>query len=371
MFDNSKLIITTDLEPDDILAIYIVLKHLESSQHSLDIAFIVGIGQSSIKRDFLNKWLTYWSFSLNNVRIKIYLGTSNSKKVHFSQDIFPFIDINPDFNSDKNCLECINEYLQDGTDIIALKPIHDLYKVYKINGAEIFNKSNLYLYGSFNLRSLLLDNSNGCSQSENLLKFRQDDFEFFLNNSFKNIYLYETHLNSINSRNGSPKNLPKFDILVSNNLHIFEPWLKFQNLWNLHIYNRFLSINTQILNMNIQPPNPIPKDLLKSLSPDLKNKVQFHYQVMQDIYQKDKYQFVLADIIPVLFFLNPNKFSVFLKPIKHIKFNADINYYTICSPLNKETLDVPARFNTQGNKIYLIHNLNYVFIDQIIYETCS
>lgn len=196
----SALYIETDLEPDDLLAIYILLKRGFSIHH-----IVVGEGDAFVKYE---RMLMYWAMlhdefpTLITKEPHVLRGGSSSKP--FSQD-------GADISEDSSIVAALQQrvvdakindasdttteleiykkhlvsYLEQETIpvLIMLKPMRELLATWKNIPELLRSKTILVDYGSFNYRCLFgkNDNSNANDILEMLLTFKQHTlYESFL-----------------------------------------------------------------------------------------------------------------------------------------------------------------------------------------------
>lgn len=214
----TELIITTDCEPDDIMAIW----HLLRNNRSTKIIFIVGEANPVIQRKYLARWLYHW-YELGDIadlsKISIALGIGSHRIVN---DRLTAFDNWEDYDLTRFDSELPDAI--DGVTIIALKPIKDLMRIYRADDQAFIN-TTIYLYGSFNLNVLVRDNIASYSHIKNLLK------------SFHLVYLYNRHYAMPGISCGDSKNLPQYYQLVEYDER-FAPLKRALTLWNNHIGQR-------------------------------------------------------------------------------------------------------------------------------------
>ncbi|CAH6421448.1 Hypothetical protein KVN_LOCUS270 [uncultured virus] len=274
--------IETDLEPDDVLALFILPKAKY---------FVVGEGDANIK---FNRMIQY-SKLLNNNSSIIIQGINS-----FNQ--FP-LDGN-EFDSLSH-LSCEQNYLDNFTKfatsedpiMFSLKPMRELVNEY-IKDKELIKKlvSNitLYAYGGYNFRCLFKD-------------FKEELLELI--HQFKKVYIYESfyvsgNKNSVNKYNA--ENLYKF--FNETNNEYFKILSKLIYNWNMDLKNKIIS---SINNLNIDE--------------DSKKRQQ---KILENINNNEKFQFVLADFGLAAVYRN-----IDAVPIKNLQFTN----YTIFEPSTRDT----------------------------------
>jgi hypothetical protein len=254
------IIITTDLEPDDLVALHILKDYLPD----VPLLFLVGEGNAYIK--YMR--MKVYAELLGLTNYKIIQGESSDKDFKydgydvFNKEIIPYLRAqkNPEQNN-YELLEFIKLYKPV---IISLKPPRELYALYLKDG-KLFNEIDIIGYMSFNIRCMLV------SGDFDVIKF----FE-----SFKTVIYYESFLatgeeNSINlgaSVDETSSGFP-FDKLPS---YI----IKLMQLWNK-------DISTYCQNYI--------KDFLDKDDEQSKEKIRRNTKTINNIKETNGVQFVNAD----------------------------------------------------------------------------
>jgi hypothetical protein len=191
---SSNVIISTDLETDDLMALWMLSKEIPYS----NIIFLVGEGNALIKKIRME----YYAEILGFKNFKVVRGYSSDKNfIYDGYDVLTKYTILRSFyliyyfimNWLIKILGCedisvkeIKKFIIDKTPlIISLKPPRELIDIY-ITNPDIFNECILYGYMSFNLRCLMKKNSKTL-----IVNFLE---------SFKECYYYETY-HAIGSNN--------------------------------------------------------------------------------------------------------------------------------------------------------------------------
>lgn len=172
----------TDLEPDDLIALYILPDKFKKGS-----IFIVGEGNSVIKFKRMEYYVKLFGFT-DTIIIQ---GLS-------SKNIFPYdgkeIGINDkslQFISDNSRnYENILKNIKDNSNFYIMKPPRELMIMFMEN-PKIFSNCNAFISGSFNLRSLIGGSIDRKSNEMNLIN---------MINSFKSCKIYENH-HAIGSKN--------------------------------------------------------------------------------------------------------------------------------------------------------------------------
>lgn len=181
--DVDNILITTDLEPDDLIALLILVKNIPKD---IKIGFVVGEGHSRIKYQRIARYCELMNFK----NYKVFESIGSTKDfVYDGLDIFnsEFVENIRENNKslseiNLNGLKTLKEFINSGeTAIIMLKPPRELMEIWS-NDNSFFNKTKMIGYMSFNLRSLW-----------NSKQWSQQQVVDFLN-SFESVIYYETFL---------------------------------------------------------------------------------------------------------------------------------------------------------------------------------
>ena len=312
----SNLVIMTDLEPDDVLAIDMLLNEYPDKQYS----FLVGEGNAHMKylraneyynsgKYYPNKYNVYEGyaslkiFNYDGHEIGLYVndeGTIMTKEgeYYYTKDLkLPVVN-----------LDTLKELFEKNTIILCLKPPRELMDIYKSDNSFFKDRNTTFIaYTSFNLRCLL---KTGATSDElsNLL------------NSFSNTYLYETY-HAIGN-----------DTVIENQDMDFKMFpqlfLNIMNLWNTDmIVDCEESVKSKIVNWNLS--NEMVLDyLLSDAQYEDKKYVKRNYKVYKSIKDTNMEQFVNADTgLVVMLLEDHNKIMPFISK-GNIKFN-QIGYSSI------------------------------------------
>lgn len=226
---HDALVILTDLEPDDVLAIGMLLKNVSSMIPLLVIVGEGNVDKTAMGIDLIKK--------LGHKNFKLFQGEKSEKE--FPTLILDLFDgslrdkVDYDFNI-KNVAEI---FLSKSLSplIFSIKSPREIMNIDR----NLLGKSFLAQYGSFNFRSMFND-------------YDQSEISNFINNSFKGVILYESyfatgHDNSINSQNAS-----KLFLKIRNSNH---PYLKV--LWKMiQEWNNYISHDC------LQTASVLTKDML-------------------------------------------------------------------------------------------------------------
>ena len=197
--ENTKVLIVTDWEPDDMMAIHMLFPELIKRNIIPDIVI-------SCWKDVGTKALFAYQYlkSITTAPINIYLGLPTKKKYNIESMVNT--DSAIEFES-WNILNW-NQYSL----IIQLAPINELMTLF--NEGMIFENTKLAMYASFNIRSVMKTYNH-----ENILKML---------NGFKQVIYYESFLAT------SPTMVENSDVL--DNILKHEAIAKYIRVWNDLIY---------------------------------------------------------------------------------------------------------------------------------------
>jgi hypothetical protein len=263
-----SMIIMTDLEPDDVLAIKFLSREIP-----LDTLLYVIVGESEqvAQKVQLGKAI-FSKYGFTN--FTCVAGTS-SKKTYPQRCLSSFDVETTCFTEPKwtGTLEEIMLFFQDKNPIIlAIKPMWELFDIPK----DILANFDLYVYGSFNFRCLFKKVSS---------KVVAD----FINHSFRQVFLYESFFVS-GAENTMSGTDPLFQKYVENDPFLIE----MMNGWNEHIVKDCLDTTIEIsleLNKEFAKYHPdwtwIRSQMDRMMNRNLK--------VVQSMADGDGKQMVLAD----------------------------------------------------------------------------
>lgn len=201
--------IETDLEPDDVLALYILPK----AEY-----YVVGEGNANIK---YNRMIQY-SKLLETLNATIIQGMNSDKD--FVLDGKEFDDLTNDI--------CYTDYMTefkrfcklDNPIMVSLKPMRELLDEYNKDPTGIKNlvsNITLYVYGSFNFRCILGQYK---TQLLDLLS------------AFKKVCLYESYYVSGSNNSINKTNTPElYELISKTNNAYFKLLLKLTHNWNISI----------------------------------------------------------------------------------------------------------------------------------------
>jgi hypothetical protein len=348
-FVNGGLVITTDLEPDDCVAIEMILRKLFNRiiaelagagtllSPRVSILMIVGEGKvdktilgssiySTIYSEFLSAYFDGDTETLNNyIQFEVVQGTKSVKD--YPEDALTAYGTDATYVNDLDDMPAYR-YLElfmidhPASGILALKPARDL-----IRTNFDFNQTQLCIYGSFNFRCLFDE-------------FSHQQVEMFLN-SFASVRLFESY-HAIGSAN---------TITIENNPDVFATMsdgsLKICQVWNHHIA-RNCAQKLETLSPKIT--NDIRNNDTK-MAQETIERAHRSFKIIQNILGSDYKQMVLADYGLVACMINPT-----LGEIIQGDISFDNHGYTNITP------------NATG-KINLITKTDRAKLIQTIYES--
>lgn len=210
--DVKSLLIMTDLETDDIIAIWLLSKFYKRTK----IMFLVGEGCAYIKKLRMESYIKTLGFENAEV-VRGYdsdrLFTYDGRDIMSEEDIER---LNWIVESKEDVNEKVYKFIRDESPfIISLKPPRELMDMYA-NGhpryRRIFNRCVLAGYMSFNLRCLMNEHK------KRLVGFLK---------SFKKCYFYETHY-AVGSNNIITEKDFSFDKFPKIVLGVMKWWNLFQ-----------------------------------------------------------------------------------------------------------------------------------------------
>ena len=241
--------IETDLEPDDVLALYV----LPNAKY-----YVVGEGNANIK---YNRMVRYCQLLGNNNAIVIE-GISSDKIFELDGKEFNNLETN-------TCTETyINHFINFATGhnpiMFSLKPMKELVGEYikdPILIKYLVSKVTLYVYGGFNFRCIASDNK------KELLE---------LIKSFKKVCIYESFFVSGEMNSMNKHNAPNLYNYLNEQQNDFTSILsKLTYNWNRSILGAMVeSFNSSDLDPNEQ---------------------KRHQKVVDNIMGNEKFQYVIAD----------------------------------------------------------------------------
>lgn len=194
MKNYEHIAIATDLEPDDVLALWIIFKeanrqYAESGNYPIDLV-IVGEGNVDVKKMRMEALLNYMNIP-DGIVIDIVRGKSTSDNI-FPYDGEEFFDKKElektpfKEHSEVEGMEAIGHFLAKSNHplIIQLKPAQELLSI----PSELTKHATILFYGSFNFRKTVKDEGfqknenfthlfNDVEKLEGLLKYFESHFK--------------------------------------------------------------------------------------------------------------------------------------------------------------------------------------------------
>lgn len=181
---HDSIVILTDLEPDDVLAIHILSKHV-----NLNIPILVIVGESKVAKHDIGCGLMR-NAGFNNFRVIQGPNSSKDYPIKIVTDLFQIDVKDVDLNS-YDVFDSIVNFLKlsESPFILAIKPFTELFNIDR----DLLKKCVFAVYGSFNFRCMFSS-------------ITPKDVADFVNNAFKYSIVYETYYvigdqNSMNYNN--------------------------------------------------------------------------------------------------------------------------------------------------------------------------
>jgi len=211
-YSLGSFLIMTDLEPDDMLALYMLSKSISNSK----VLFLVGEGNSNIKEMRMKKYIELLGFK-NATVLRGMSSDKNFKYDGFDVETEKEIKDITKVDDDIKFVEAqLDVFISDTNPaIICLKPPRELIKMYfddDNNFSERLAKCEMAGYMSFNLRCLMK-------------KWEKPKIIEFLKN-FKRCYFYETH-NAVGSANTITTDDLDFNLIPKIVKDVMKLWNKF------------------------------------------------------------------------------------------------------------------------------------------------
>lgn len=295
---HETIIFSTDLEPDDLVAL-IMFREMTKDHKNLKLIFLVGEGNSMIKRDRMKKYIELIGFNKDRYhdQIEVLLGFDSDVDFHFDgRDVLTNERINElrqykfDFFDEAHLHLLIESHHVNEKPIlyISLKPPREIYQIWK-QVPKIFQCVTMIGYMSFNLRVLFHN------KDEKMM------IEDFLS-SFKCVLYYETYFASNDSSTSIGLETKGSNILFKELPSFVIKLIKDWNMSTLKHYDELLNDGKQLSEKQIK--------------------------IKMCIEKNDSLQFVNADngLIAFLLFDEKEKYIV---PSK-ITFD-EKTHFTICS----------------------------------------
>lgn len=206
-----SFLISTDLEPDDMVAIEIMSKVI----HDKQVVFLVGEGDAHIKTIRMKHYIEEFGFK----NATILTGMDSRKKFPYDgydvmsqNEVENLMNVDPDI---KFLMKQLEVFIKERKPlIISIKPPRELIKLFKESKAfrDAISKVTIVGYMSFNIRCLMRE-------------YSKDDIVKFLK-SFCKCYFFETHYAFERNENNITERDFKFED------HLSETTLKVMKLWN-------------------------------------------------------------------------------------------------------------------------------------------
>lgn len=291
--------IYTDLETDDIWAIYI-LAQIFKFDH-----IVVGEGNASIKQKRMELYIQLLKKEGLDIADPIVVKGENSNK-NFKYDGQEFEDLDNVKTTDYSFETVTKEYLTkyDEPILVILKPCRELIE-FAEKYQDLIKKTKVYFYGGFNFRCLFR-------------KYKPDIVANFIS-SFKNAYIYESFhaLGEFNSLNKCSKYIYNKFVKAQEKSEYINKIKIFNKLWNEDLKEKCVDVCNKLLIENnitqtceavfdILLKNTNPKKYVATLFTNIKQSEQFfrNFKTYKSINGHEDFQVVLADMCAVLAFFN-------------------------------------------------------------------
>jgi len=338
---SNSVYLETDLEPDDIFALYLLSKKKQITH------IVAGEGDARIKLSRAIKYL-----SLLNQNAKILIGLSSNKKFDADGKEFNDLKISDEKYDDIKYINFVKDYIKTMIDMsydpvmIFLKPPREL--INNMNQLKPYLKHvKAYMYGGFNFRSVDVEKIPSLFQI------------------FKEVTIYESFhaTGSENTLNeNTNRTLYKNIMELSNTNEYIKTLLRFTKLWNSNIINdsyyickelikdKEITIEQLLTEIDVKDD---PRIVIKGYLNDDKYVEQFYrrWKILQNVKNNLDFQFVMADMCAVTVFFdeafNINKIRA--------SINVDSNRYLIY-----KNSDSNVYYYSNVSKDLLFEKINYV-----------
>ena len=225
----------TDLEPDDVLAIYTLPKRSVKW-------VVVGEGNASIKAARLNRYhqlLEQSGHCCFQSALRIIKGEDSDKQFPGDGQEFDDLDVESEarratysyrYKYDMELWHFIDQ--NDDPVMISLKPMRELVEWYKSApdvAGDLLSKVTWYVYGGFNFRCI-------------------DDKEALLQmmGRFKRVYIYESYHATAEQNSVNRINSPQlYTLLTESNNGFIDALSRITRLWNGHIVQELKNSNSE------------------------------------------------------------------------------------------------------------------------------
>lgn len=310
------LIVMTELEPDDVLAIILLLRNL---RRKLPILIVVGEGRVN-KVDMARCIVRDYEFKF---QIEIVQGFYSDKDYPLEALEIYETKINL---SEPTAVETIITYLNiyKNPFILGIKPPRELLVIDR----NLLSHVTLAQYGSFNLRCLFKT-------------YKDINISNWLNTSFKEVFLYESFFATGLENSVSDKQL--FEIISFK----YEELYKLIKVWNDHI-------STDCLDSIVDNCTK-----LKTSEWDEKkillNKIDRSLKIVKNIVDANNKQMVLADFALVVLLLNDSsKYDLRVGEIAFDEFG-----YTTINDKPDGKVTIPCNVNVKYIVDYIVGTIMF------------
>jgi hypothetical protein len=248
---NRKLIITTCVDPEDLISICLLKDSILEYTKTKILYFIVGENNSLKKYFMLLKFLESVNIPNNNIKITKGFNSNNIFENEGTNVLsVPILNIATKALLYKNTFdssEFINDF--DSIAIISLKPMKELYYLYNQNN-YIFKNTILFGYMGYNILNI----------KESFLK------------SFEKVYYYDKYNITPNFQ------YSLIDINVLNNLSIVE----YVKIWNKSMFDKYYNKFNNIIEIENGSEQDIMANDIDNLDidTDTKKKIKRYLQYL-------------------------------------------------------------------------------------------
>ncbi len=302
-----RICVLTDLEPDDILAIYLLFDNVSRDTETL---FIVGEG--NVAKD---KMCFEMCETLGLTNFTVLQGNMSHK------DYPPLMLTLFDFSDEKTlyrpCEQATEESLSrfdfSNSLVLGLKPFSELLDFVD---AERLTTATFCFYGSFNLRCMLSKHS-------------ATDIADFVNTAFEKTFVYESYFATGEENSASAENFPALFEALENSPRL-EPVLKAIALWNEHIAKD--CANT-ISKLAVRIEKQVVKKSWQQLEKSAERLIRSNAKILLNIAKSRSQQMVIADfaLVACLFCQNEND-AVSIAERKPVSFSFGEHNYSHFTP---------------------------------------
>ena len=322
-----RLCILTDLEPDDILAIYLLFDMVDRDTETL---FIVGEGQ--VSKDAMCHGMCT-AMGLTNFTI---LQGYTSSKDYPLQMLSLFEPTTATFA--KASEETLSRFNFDRSLVLGLKPFSELLDFVDV---DRFRTATFAFYGSFNLRCMLD-------------RHTAERVADFVNYAFAQTFMYESYFATGEQNSASQANFPLLFDMLDKSVRL-RSVLRAVEIWNVHIAK---DCADTIAELAPQIQALLAQRLWAALGKSVERLVSQNAKVIGSIAQSESKQMVLADfaLVGVLFGAGNDNDVASYRPVR-FSFGAH-NYSVVNDSEQSSRLHLIENVDTDALQRILVHTLN-------------